>query len=175
MVYLNFTDPNTPCPSGWQLTSHFRRTCGRVSTSGYICHSVTFPVSGGDYIRVCGRIIAYQFGETEGFEAYDLGTVTTIDGAYVDGISLTHGSPRQHIWTFAAGQSESSTTLMIPVLVMLPLILPSHHLWVDTVSVNQDGTQMQSHLEYSIQMILSGMEMAVLPTVHVAHSTILHI
>ena len=106
VVYLNFTDPNTPCPSGWQLTSHFRRTCGRVSTSDYVCDSVTFPVSGGDYTRVCGRIIAYQFGETEGFEAYDLGWWTTIDGAYVDAVSLTHGSPRQHIWTFAAGQSE---------------------------------------------------------------------
>ena len=29
--------------------------------------------------------------------------MTTIDGAYVSGVSLTHGRPRQHIWTFAAG------------------------------------------------------------------------
>ena len=29
--------------------------------------------------------------------------MTTIDGAYVSGVSLTHGSPRQHILTFAAG------------------------------------------------------------------------
>ena len=27
----------------------------------------------------------------------------TIDQAYVDGLSVTHGSPRQHIWSFAAG------------------------------------------------------------------------
>ena len=26
-----------------------------------------------------------------------------IDGTYVEGVSLTHGSPRQHIWTNAAG------------------------------------------------------------------------
>jgi hypothetical protein len=26
----------------------------------------------------------------------------TIDGNYVDGVSLTHGRPRQHVWTFAA-------------------------------------------------------------------------
>ena len=35
-------------------------------------------------------------------------TIVSIDGPYVDGVSLTYGSPRQHIWTFAAGQSEFS-------------------------------------------------------------------
>ena len=31
-VYLNMTDSSSSeCPSGWQLTSLFRRTCGRVS------------------------------------------------------------------------------------------------------------------------------------------------
>ena len=28
----------------------------------------------------------------------------SIDQSYVDGISITHGSPRTHIWTFASGQ-----------------------------------------------------------------------
>ena len=60
VVYLNFTDPNTPCPSGWQRTNHSKRTCGRVSTSRLTCDSVTFPVSGGDYTRVCGRNIGIQ-------------------------------------------------------------------------------------------------------------------
>ena len=36
--------------------------------------------------------------------------MTTIDGAYVSGVSLTHGSPRRHIWTFAAGASEAHPT-----------------------------------------------------------------
>ena len=107
VVYLDITDPNTNCPSGWQLTSFSKRTCGRVSTSRYTCDLVTFPVSGGDYTRVCGRIIAYQYGHTDAFESYNIGQVTTIEGAYVTGVSLTHGSPRQHIWTFAAGARET--------------------------------------------------------------------
>ena len=110
VVYLDMTDPNTNCPSGWQLTSHFKRTCGRVNTSRLTCDSVTFRVCGGDYTRVCGRIKAYQYGWTDAFEAYDDNLVTTIDGAYVSGVSLTHGSPRQHIWTFAAGFSEFHPT-----------------------------------------------------------------
>ena len=110
VVYLNFTDPNTTCPSGWRLTSHSKRTCGRVNNSALSCDSVTFPVSGGEYTRVCGRIRAYQYKNTDGFEVYGDGRVTSIDGAYVEGVSLTHGSPRQHIWTFAAGYSEIHTT-----------------------------------------------------------------
>ena len=90
--------------------SYSKRTCGKVSTSSYTCDSVNFTVSGGDYTRVCGKIIAYQNSHTDAFEAYHIGTVTTIDGAYVSGVSLTHGSPRQHIWTFAAGISENQPT-----------------------------------------------------------------
>ena len=30
----------------------------------------------------------------------------TLEGAYVDGLSVTMGSPRNHIWTFAAGLSK---------------------------------------------------------------------
>ena len=110
VVYLNMTDPKTNCPSGWQLTSHSKRTCGGINTSLLSCDSVFFPVSGGHYTSVCGSIRAYQYSGTDGFEAYHDGNVTTIEGAYVSGVSLTHGSPRQHIWTFAAGYSEDRPT-----------------------------------------------------------------
>ena len=130
VVYLNMTDPNTNCPSGWQLTSHSKRTCGKVNASRFSCDSVFFPVSGGDYTSVCGPIRAYQFSGTDGFEAYHDRNVTTINGAYVAGVSLTHGSPRQHIWTFAAGFFEDRPTRddVCPCDASLVSILPSHHL-----------------------------------------------
>ena len=130
VVYLDMKDPNTVCPSGWQLTSHSKRTCGRVSTRDNTCDSVTFPVSGGNYTRVCGRILAYQYRYPDAFWAYHNRRVTTIDGAYVCGVSLTHGSPRQHLWTFAGGYlrsgssysgmcpcGDTSTTIRIPPFV----------------------------------------------------------
>ena len=110
VVYLDMTDPNTYCPSGWRLIEFPKRTCGALSFSTLSCDSVFFPVTGGDYNRVCGRIRSYQDGYIDAFEAYDEGHVTTIDEAYVAGVSLTHGSPRQHIWTFAAGISEAEPT-----------------------------------------------------------------
>ena len=50
----------------------------------------------------CGRVIGYQYGSTDAFHRGG----TSADSRYVDGVSLTHGHPRQHIWTFVAAQNE---------------------------------------------------------------------
>ena len=109
-VYLDMTDPNTNCPSGWQLTGYSKRTCGRANSSGLSCYSVFFPVSGGPYSQVCGRIRAYQHGLPDAFYGYKYGGQTTIDSAYVCGVAVMYGSPRQHIWTFANGAWENITS-----------------------------------------------------------------
>ena len=59
---------------------------------------------------MCGRIKAYQWRATAAFLSYDSGLVTTIDGAYACGVSLTYGISRKHIWTFLAGLSEGNPT-----------------------------------------------------------------
>ena len=110
VVYLDMTDPHTTCPSGWNMTGYSKRTCGRNSTGYPTCSSATFPVSGGEYSRVCGRIKAYQWGATIAFAAYHNRWVTTIDGAYASGVSVTHGTSRNHIWTFVGGVSEGDPT-----------------------------------------------------------------
>ena len=104
------TNTNTTCPSRWKLTRYSKRTCGRINTELRTCNSITFPVSGGEYSRVCGRIKAYQYGAPDAFYAYHHREVTTIDGAYVCGVSVTHGTPRNHIWTFANGPAEGTST-----------------------------------------------------------------
>ena len=109
-VYLDMTDPNTNCPSGWNMTGYSKRTCGRVSTGSWTCDPVFFPVSGGPYSQVCGRIRAYQYGLPDAFLGYNRGGQTTIDSVYVCGVAVMHGSPRQHIWTFANGALENYTT-----------------------------------------------------------------
>ena len=76
VVYLDMTDNSTTCPSGWQLTGYSKRTCGRVSTGPRTCDSATFPVSGGEYTRVCGRIKAYQWGGTVAFYSINSLTIT---------------------------------------------------------------------------------------------------
>ena len=66
------------------------------------------------YQRVCGRARGYQKGTPDGFRS---GSVNDI---YVDGLSITHGSPRQHIWTYVAGHTDrdSYTSSSIGVHVL---------------------------------------------------------
>ena len=106
-VHLDMRDPSTNCPSGWNMTEYSKRTCGRKSTERSSCDSVFFPVAGGAYSQVCSRIRAYQRGLPDAFYGYNHGRQTTIDSVYFSGVAVMHGSPRQHIWTFANGASEN--------------------------------------------------------------------
>ena len=75
-----------------------------------MCISAMFPVNSVEYSNVCGRIIGYQFGSPNAFREGPNPRV--IDGLYVEGVSLTHGStPRKHIWTFAATLHEDDSHL----------------------------------------------------------------
>ena len=101
VAYLNMSDPTQTCPSPWrEYSANGVRACGR-SVSG--CYSVYHPSNGRRYSRVCGRVIGYQIGSTDVF----LNQQRDIDSDYVDGVSITHGSPRTHIWTYAAGASDN--------------------------------------------------------------------
>ena len=112
MAFLNMTDPSQDCPSGWSLTTHSVRTCGRASNRARTCDPVTFPVIGGEYSRVCGRIRAYQDGAARAFYGAILQNVS-LDRSYVDGISITHGLLQQHIWTFAVGLAQEDNGFYI--------------------------------------------------------------
>ena len=110
VAFINMTDTSYNCPTGLNLTSYSKRTCGASHTTGGRCSSTTFSVGGLPYSHVCGRIRGYQFGSTGAFWGYAYQN-QGIDGYYVDGVSLTHGGAgsQQHIWTFAAGATEVGT------------------------------------------------------------------
>ena len=105
VAFINMTDTSYNCPTGLNLTSYSKRTCGKSHTTIGGCSSTTFSVGSLPYSRVCGRIRGYQFGVTG---AFVISFIQGINSNYVGGVSLTHGGAgnRQHIWTFAAGLSE---------------------------------------------------------------------
>ena len=70
VVQLDMTDPSTICPSGWKMTGYSKRTCGRATDGTDTCDSATFPVRGGEYTRICGRIRAYQYASPDAFRTY---------------------------------------------------------------------------------------------------------
>ena len=98
-AYLNMSDPIQTCPPAWELITTPRRSCARPSDAGnFSCYSTMFPTQSIQYSQVCGRIIGYQIGHPGAFVNSEQ---QVIDGTYVDGVSLTYGIPRKHIWTFA--------------------------------------------------------------------------
>ena len=106
LAHLNMTDPSQQCPSAWRdVTIEGIRVCARPNSPAGSCPGVLYHAS-YRYSKVCGRVIGYQFGSPDAFKN---GVIYrfTIDEAYIEGVSITHGrNPRKHIWSYAAGASE---------------------------------------------------------------------
>uniref|UniRef100_A0A1X7U3P1 Fibrinogen C-terminal domain-containing protein n=1 Tax=Amphimedon queenslandica TaxID=400682 RepID=A0A1X7U3P1_AMPQE len=102
LAYLDMSDATQNCPSGFRpYQSGGVRACGK---HGGGCVSVQFPSNGISYSQICGRVIGYQYGRVDALNNY------YIDSHYVEGVSITRGSPRQHVWTLIAGRSELDTS-----------------------------------------------------------------
>jgi hypothetical protein len=107
VAHLNMSDPSQQCPSAWREcnTSQFR-ACGRPVSSGASRPSQIFPIS-HQYSEVCGRVIGIQVASPDAFHH---GRRSSKNEGYMDGVSITHGSPRHHIWSYVGSLSEVRTT-----------------------------------------------------------------
>ena len=123
--FLNMSDVTQNCPPDFrqyeidgQLYPNLggTRVCGRTPASNSSCVSVQFPSYNISYSQVCGRVVGYAVATDDGFY---LSGPNDIDSAYVDGVSITRGSPRQHVWTLAA------TREMYPSQFGCPCFTPS--------------------------------------------------
>ena len=107
IVELDMTNSSHQCPNALMERNDDSpniRTCVRNEAPAG-CSSVELSTANIQYSRVCGRIKAYQVGRPNQFRS----DMEVIDSHYVDGVSLTHGSPKQHIWSFAAARDERQT------------------------------------------------------------------
>ena len=97
-------DASENCPSGLQawFTGGIR-VCRRQGNNAG-CRSIKFPTNGISYTQICGRVIGYQKGSTDGVITY----INNINAAYIDGVSITRGSPREHVWSYISGLTSHS-------------------------------------------------------------------
>ena len=101
-TYVYEIAPSKECPVGFIKTNSL---CTRPPTKSGGCFSFTVSTHGINYARVCILFYGYQVGTPDGVSGSN--RPGSIDEAYVDGVSITHGkSPRKHIWTYMASQSE---------------------------------------------------------------------
>ena len=113
VAYLKMSDPSQQCPSVWQEYTTPFRVCGRRSTVGS-CEGLSYPTGSEQYDQVCGRIIGYELGNPDAFRGADDGPSQSIDSYYIDGISVTSHSPRQHVWSFVGGIDEMNSASSCP-------------------------------------------------------------
>ena len=114
--WMKIADINTnrgdTCPSGW---TRYKSYCTGGSTCG--CYSTHFSTNSTRYTKVCGKAVGYQKEGMNVFYPYayshgksnnykPITTSRSLDGVYVDGISITTGSPRKHVCTYAVGLSD---------------------------------------------------------------------
>ena len=104
IAHLNMSNPSETCPTVWNQYATPVRACGRKNLLVSTCDSVLYPTYGYRYSKVCGRALGYRYGYTDGFNQ----GISSIDDIYTEGLSITHGlNPRNHIWTYASGNSET--------------------------------------------------------------------
>ena len=105
------TSRGDDCPTGWsKLTtptdpSHPTLDVCRSTSDDPGCYSTIFTVNGTSYHKVCGKVRGYQGLTTDAFGG-PRNTGKDINNPYVDGVSITLGNPRKHVWTYASGISE---------------------------------------------------------------------
>ena len=103
VFYLNASEPSISCPGQWNVvtSSVTSRGCSGANSS---CISAFSDYANSKYSKVCGRIIGEGSGSPDAFHRF-ISNQTTIEGIYLDGVSVTHGDSgsRTHIWSFGAG------------------------------------------------------------------------
>ena len=104
VAMLNNENRRQLCTDNFTTTNENTRCIRSTPMAG--CSSIVFPVMNIPYSHICGTVQAFWFGTPEGFTGSQRSS-STINGNYVDGISLTYGtSSRTHIWTIIAVKEE---------------------------------------------------------------------
>ena len=97
------SDSSSVCPNGTQkFVNGSAIACGVEDPNGNKCVSITSAVT-QSYSQICGQVVGYQKGAPTGFGKGTNG----IDGVYLDGVSITLGVPRQHVWSYAVALQEN--------------------------------------------------------------------
>ena len=122
VAHLNMSDPSQQCPSSWrEYNTSGIRACGRPATSVGSCPSTIYSTN-HQYNKVCGRVIGYQVASPDAFHHFQ--SDNSIDGFYMDGVSITHGSPRNHIWSFVCGFTQLVIRDIVCPCQQVPSIIP---------------------------------------------------
>lgn len=96
---------NEDCPDDWINAEDFSACVRDLNEAGV--RSTLISNLNIEYAQIRGYLKGVQFNSTDAFGGrngeFDL------ESHYVDGVSLTWGTPRHHIWTYAAGMTDDTS------------------------------------------------------------------
>ena len=105
VAYLNVTDTSGQCPTNFSIVAiNETRVCTKDHEGCVALPSDTYGIT---YSQVCGYARGYSYFTPDAFGHVDREPNEPLGGNYVDGVSITYGTPPHHVWTYAAGFSES--------------------------------------------------------------------
>ena len=84
------------CPPNWE---EYTKDTGGKRT----CHR-RYHLEPAVILDICGRVVGYQYASPDAVysNGQDINSYN-----YVDGVSITRGTPRQHVWTLMAGLNQN--------------------------------------------------------------------
>ena len=105
LMHTNMSDPSQQCPSVWrEYNTSGVRVCGRPPSTSGSCSAIVTNLTHIPYSRVCGRIIGFQYGSPDAFRRFGPSHIN------FDGINITHGVQRDHIWSYLAGATQKNSS-----------------------------------------------------------------
>lgn len=94
------------CPDSWIKASNKDGTItGCHSRIVGECSPLFIEVGSTKFNSVCAKAVGYQMGFPDAYAITSL--PHSADSLYADGLSITYGFPRYHIWTYAVGSSRN--------------------------------------------------------------------
>ena len=113
VAYINMNRTSARCPQNMEtFTSSGKKMCGStVHLGSRLCDSRTFPTYSIPFDYVCGKVVGYSQYAQYGFHHSSVSSYSTIDNAYMSGLSITYWKERerQHIWSYAVGHYEAGS------------------------------------------------------------------
>ncbi len=96
---IDMDNSSHSCPSPWIMVTSPSRLCASSSCDSIVSLSVNAP-----YSRIRGKVIGNATGLPDGFHQHV--SNPSIEMGYLDGVSITHGHPRQHVWSLTTSPYE---------------------------------------------------------------------
>ena len=123
------------------------------------------------YSKVCGRVIGIQVASPD---AFFHGMGSGINENYMDGVSITRGSPRHHIWSYIGSLSEIRRDNNVYPCTYSSTTQPPSFVGSNYYSTANQAIQPKIGKVKYFQMTSCGMESSVVMKVHAALVPTLH-